>query len=207
MVTYDFDDEESNQNPYYLEYPSLEFSWLYIAVDIRDMCMAKIGLTRRENPQQRISQGKTYNPFLVLFTTYELSKCTYGTSQQELNDIEGYIHRRSDLGMPIKHLYTERDSEWFYISPEDAEHQIDWILAKRGFSVDNKTLWSTCVTNEKFNGIAVDRMKKIKTIFRPYADEFVRVAESSRIPFELYQSYYDYLVQFHLRDNDGKVYL
>lgn len=204
---YDFDDEAASQNEYYSKYPVLEHAWLYIAVDVRDMNLAKIGLTRRKSPQHRISQGKTYNPFLTLFASYELSKCTFGSSQQELDDIEGYIHSRHVFGDPIKHLYTGRKSEWFFIHPEEAERQIDWILAKRGFAVDNKALYSHDIRHQKFNGIAVERMKKIKTIYRPNAFAFSEMADEANIPFDLYRPYYDYLCDFHQRDDDGKIYL
>ncbi|MDW7550708.1 hypothetical protein [Pseudoalteromonas peptidolytica] len=203
----DFDDEAASQNEYYSEYPALEHAWLYIAIDVRDMNLAKIGLTRRKSPLDRISQGKTYNPFLTLFASYELSKCTFGASQKELDDIEGYIHSRNAFGDPIKHLYTGRKSEWFFIHPEEAEYQIDWILAKRGFAVDNKVLYSHEIRHEKFNCIAVERMKKIKTIYRPNALVFSKMADEANIPFDMYRPYYDYLREFHQRDEDEKIYL
>ncbi|QWV07003.1 GIY-YIG nuclease family protein (plasmid) [Pseudoalteromonas shioyasakiensis] len=203
----DFDDEAADQNSYYSQYQPLENAWLYIAIDIRNMSMAKIGLTTRESPESRIAQGKTYNPFLTLFTSYELSKCTYGSSQKELNDIESYIHRRCIFGNAIKHLYTERDSEWFLISPENAEHQIDWILAKRGFAVDNKSLYTHNTEYEKFNYIAVERMKKIKKINRPNPYSFSEMAENCGISYNLYAPYYEYLLEFHNRDADGRIYL
>jgi hypothetical protein len=201
------DEEDAYINPYYASYTVSDYAWLYIATDIRDMNIAKVGLTTKKTPQQRIAEGKTYNPFLALFTTYELSRCTSGTSRKELSDIEGYIHSRSEFGEPIKHLYTGRDSEWFYINPEEAEGQIDWILAKRGFSVDRKTLYSHSIKSEKFNSIDVERMKKIKKIYRPYPFEFLQVASVSGIPFRLFQSYYEYLEEFHSRDADNKIYL
>lgn len=206
-MNFDFDDEAADQNSYYSQYQPLENAWLYIAIDIRDMSMAKIGLTRRESPESRIAQGKTYNPFLTLFTSYELSKCTYGSSQKELNDIESYIHGRCIFGNAIKHLYTGRNSEWFPISPEKAEHQIDWILAKRGFAVDNKSLYTYNTEYEKFNYIAVERMKKIKKINRPNPYSFSEMAENGGIGYNLYAPYYEYLLEFYNRDADGKIYL
>lgn len=203
----DFDDEKASQNSYYAQFPASEYAWLYIVVDIRDMGLAKIGLTTRESPEKRVAQGKTYNPFLSLFTTYELSRCTFDTSKKELCDIESYIHGKSVFGDPVRHLSSSKNSEWFFIEPEEAEHQIDWILAKRGFAVDGKALWSASQKDVKYNSIAVDRMKKIKKIYRPFPDDFYRIAEASRIPFNLYKSYYSYLTDFHQRGADGKIYL
>jgi hypothetical protein len=142
-----------------------------------------------------------------LFASYELSKCTFGASQKELDDIENYIHGRYIFGPPVKHLHTGKNSEWFFIHPEEAEHQIDWILAKRGFAVDNKTLYTNDIKFKKYNGIAVDRMKKIKTIYRPHPHDFESMAEQAGIPFNLYSSYYAYLDDFYKRDDDGKIYL
>lgn len=202
----DDDDGEIEENEYYAAYPYSEYAWLYIAVDIRDMSIVKVGLTTKKTPQQRVAEGKTYNPFITLFTTYELSRCTFGVSSKELSDIEGYIHSRSNFGKPIKHLYTGRDSEWFYIDPEEAESQIDWILAKRGFSVDGKKLYSYDDNDQKFNGINVREMRKIKTIFRPSPEVFKSVANRSEIPLDCYRDYYELLKDFHSRDANAKIY-
>ena len=203
----DFDPHNATQNSHYSSYPLLSFGWIYIAIDIRHINMVKIGITRQETPEQRVSQGKTYNPFLVLFATYELSKCTYGVSQEELNDIEGYIQCRSFLGGAIKHMRTERDSEWFICHPDEAESQIDWVLAKRGFSVDGKHLYDLYCGEDRLNGINVEKMKKIKKIYRPLPESFYYQADAAGIPFELFEGYYSYLEDFHSRDVIGKIYL
>lgn len=150
----------STQNEHYLNYPPSMFAWIYIAIDIRDMSISKIGFTTKAAPQQRINEGKTYNPYLSLFTVYELSKCSWGTSKQELRDIESYIHRRMIFGSPIKYLYTGGNSERFDISPSDAEFQIDWILAKRGFSVNGQPLYTDRLIDPRLNNIDVEQMKK-----------------------------------------------
>ncbi|NIY94677.1 GIY-YIG nuclease family protein [Vibrio diazotrophicus] len=206
-MNFDFDDEAASPNSHYAMYPPLEYAWLYIAIDIRDMDICKVGLTTRESPHQRVSQGKTYNPFLFLFASYELSKCTYGVSQKELDDIERYIHRRSIFGGAIKHLATGRDSEWFSIHPEEAERQIDWILAKRGFAVDGKVLWSNSQKDEKFNFIAVERMKKIKTVYRPEPWEMSEMFDRMEAPYTTLNQFYRFLREYHDRDADGKIFL
>lgn len=81
-------------NPVYKDCPIKKHGWIYIAVDMRDLSFSKIGLTTEEEPARRVAQGRTYNPFITLFTTYELGRSTFGISQQELNAIEGNLHRR-----------------------------------------------------------------------------------------------------------------
>jgi hypothetical protein len=56
--------EKASQNPHYAHYPTIPNAWIYIAIDIRDMNMCKIGLTTKEDPLKRISEGRTYNHFL-----------------------------------------------------------------------------------------------------------------------------------------------
>ena len=199
--------DQASQNPYYADCPTLPHGWLYIVVDIRDMGMSKIGLTANPYPIIRISQGKTYNPFLMLFTTYELSKCTYGVSQKELSDIERYLHGRAVFGGALKHLQSGRDSEWFYMNPDSAEAQVDAVLAKRGFSVDGKTLRTFSEGYDQFNDIVPERMRKIKTIFRPNPRQFLEMAINCGFHRQQFQQYYEYLLDFHSRDEVGKVYL
>lgn len=203
----DFDDEEAQFNDYYADCTPALYAWLYIAIDIREMGLTKIGLTTKQTPQQRIAEGKTYNPFLTLFTVYELSKCSKGTSRKELSDIERYIHSRSVFGEPIKHLDTGRDSEWFPIHPEEAEAQVDWILARRGFSVGGKNLYSNAERNQMFNGIDVQRMRQIKRIFRPCHRDLHDRADKAGMDFHDYRDYYAFLQEFHARDAEGKIYL
>lgn len=205
-MIFDADDERVEPNDYYSAYPSTEHAWIYIAVDIRNMNITKVGLTTKEQPKKRIAEGKAYNPFITLFTTYELSKCTYGVSRQELSDIEKNIHNRSVFGEPIKHLFTRRDSEWFHLDPEEAEYQVDSILAKRGFSVDGKSLYASSECDISFHGIHVPRMRKIKTAFRPDAREFHDMARASEIPYSYYRDYYTFLEEYHSRPAHEKPY-
>ncbi|EGQ8195907.1 GIY-YIG nuclease family protein [Vibrio parahaemolyticus] len=203
----DFDDEAASQNEYYAEFPTLPYAWIYIAIDIRDMRMSKIGLTRQRDPQKRLAQGKTYNPFLTLFAVYNLAETTYGISNKELRDIENYIQSRAVFGDALKHFHTGRHSEWFFLDPDEAEAQVDWMIAKRGFAVDGKYLYTHDEKDEKFNGISVERLKKIKTIFRPFPDDFSQVAAEAGMPTYLCKDYLSYLDEFHSRDADGQIYL
>lgn len=206
--------ELSEQDDYYSQYPVLDHAWLYIAIDTRNLQICKIGLTSREHPKLRIRAGKTYNPFLELFAIYELSGTTWGCSKQELQDIEGYIHRRGVFGEALKYPGTLRESEWFPIHPEEAEWQIDWILAKRGFSVQGWTLYDTgerpnldqeqC---KRLNQVHFEAMKEIKTIFRPTPDEYLCSALLSGMDERQIEGYLDYLYKFHSGDWITKRYL
>ena len=203
---FDADEEFAEINDYYDEYPRSEFAWLYIAVDIRDMGISKIGLTTKKTPEQRLAEGKTYNPFIVLFATYELSKITNGISRFELGEIEGYIHRRS-FADPVLHLYTGRNSEWFYMHPDSAESEVDRMLAKRGFTVGGKRLYSFYEGDHNHNDIYVSRMKQIKKIYRPFPEDFNDMVENLGLPSKYYREYLDYLVDYHSRDFKDKAYL
>ncbi|EPN3958437.1 hypothetical protein ACPUEJ_20070 [Vibrio tubiashii] len=200
-------DESAEENEYYADYPKIENAWLYIAIDIRDMTTAKIGLTTNANPLKRLSQGKTYNPFLMMFTTYELSRCTFGISKEELSDIESYLHGKGTFGGAIRHLSSGRKSEWFHIHPDRAENQVDMLITKRGFSVDGEYLFATGVGYKKYGEIMPERMRKIKTIFRPIPKEFINKATSVGIKPDQYKNYVEFLEEFHARDPDGKIYL
>jgi hypothetical protein len=202
-----YPDDKASQNEYYAVYPTLDFAWIYVAVDIRNLSLCKVGLTTAKSPHKRISQGKTYNPFLRLFSIYELSKCTFGISKKELYDIEQYIHKRSIFGEPLLHLDSNRKSEWFLMDPEEAEMQIDWLFAKRGFAVDGKHLFTYYNDVKTHGDVVIDRMKKIKTIYRPLPDEFLTTAESCNIPLDLYREYYELLVNFHKSESPDKAYL
>lgn len=205
-TNFDLDDFPATQNEYYARFPRIDYGWIYIAIDIRDLHLTKIGRTTRERPESRIAQGRTYNPFLMLFTTYDLSKCSSGISQKELNDIEGYIHNRSVFGAPIGHLTSRRESEWFRMHPEAVENEIDAILAARGFRVDGKTLFNYYNDANNLNDIHVPRMRKIKKIFRPYTENLCAVADRCGIPFALYKPYYDYLYEYHSGPEANKRY-
>jgi hypothetical protein len=203
--------EKADLNSYYSQYPKIANAWIYIAIDIRDMNMCKIGLTTKEHPLKRISEGKTYNPFLELFTTYELSACTWGCSQKELNDIENYFHRRATFGGAMKHLRTLRDSEWFFNDPEEAEYQIDWMLAKRGFSVKGWSLIELYIRDdrdqERLNYINVDALKEIKNIFRPEPNEYTNRCLAAGLKEYQFKEYIDFLHDFHQGDEIRKIYL
>lgn len=194
-------------NPAYEQYPTKEYGWIYIAIDMRDLCFSKIGLTTKEAPSRRIAEGRTYNPFLTLFTTYELARCTFGISQRELSDIEAYIHGRSAFGYPLKHLDSGRDSEWFQMRPDHAEEQVDWVLAKRGFSVDHEALYEVYNNSNNRNGINVRTMRKIKKVYRPFPADIQHLAQSAGYDVRLIRSYLDYLEEFYSRGHPDQVWL
>ncbi|VWM09720.1 GIY-YIG nuclease family protein [Burkholderia lata] len=194
-------------NPAYKACPTKEHGWIYIAIDMRDLRFSKIGLTTKEVPSRRIAEGRTYNPFLTLFTTYELARCTFGISQQELSDIEAYIHSRSVFGYPLKHLDSGRDSEWFQMRPDHAEEQVDWILAKRDFSVDHERLYEYYDNPNNRNGINVRAMRKIKKIYRPFPGNMQRLAQSAGYDVRLIGSYLDYLEEFYAHGHPDQVWL
>ncbi|MBD8566194.1 GIY-YIG nuclease family protein [Oxalobacteraceae sp. CFBP 8763] len=203
----DFDEPVATQNEHYAKFPSCEHAWLYIAIDIRDMSISKIGLTTKDSPINRIKEGRTYNPFLTLFTTYELSRCTFGVSLKELRDIERYIHRRSVFHPPIRHLYTGGESEWFYVPPDEAESMVDGLLAKRGFSVDGRYLYTMFEGPHNQGEMDIEQMKKIKKIYRPFPGDFVEAAECAGIKRKHYHGYIEYLRDFHSRPDVEKIYL
>ncbi|WP_202934878.1 hypothetical protein [Vibrio navarrensis] len=197
MIDLKLEEDEAHPNEYYQNEPTIDSAWLYIAIDIRDMRMVKVGLTTRENPHDRILNGRTYNPFVTLFAAYDLTKNTFGISKKELADMESRIHGRGAFGEPLRHLNSGRRSEWFFIDPDEAEFQIDVNLAKRGFSVDGYMLFTHQSGYEKYNDIAIWRMKRIKSVFKPKPLDFKELADSRGIPFEIYKPYYEYLVAFH----------
>lgn len=203
---FDADEEPAEINDYYDAYPRSEFAWLYIAADIRDMKISKIGLTTKKAPEQRLAEGKTYNPFIMPFATYELSKLTNGISRFELREIEGYIHRRS-FADPVLHLYTGRNSEWFYMHPEVAESEVDRMLAKRGFTVGGKRLYSFYEGDHNYNDIYVSRMRQIKKIYRPFPEDFNDMVGDLGLPRRYYEEYLNYLIDYHSRPPKDKVYL
>lgn len=203
---FDADEEIVQPNDHYSSHPLSEYGWIYITADIRDMTISKIGLTTKKNPEQRLAEGKTYNPFIVPFATYNLARCTYGISKFELKDIEGYLHRRS-FGEPLLHLTTGRQSEWFFMHPEVAEQEVDRMLAKRGFSVDGKRLYSVYEGDHNHNGIYFSRMRKIKKIYRPDPNEFEKMALDFGIPSRYFEEYTYYLHEYHSRNPAEKVYL
>ncbi|MDD2033190.1 GIY-YIG nuclease family protein [Pseudomonas sp. E141] len=203
---FDSDDEPAERSEYYAACPPSPHAWLYIAVDVRDMGIAKIGLTTKRTPEMRIAEGRTYNPFLVLFTTYDLARCTWGTSAKELADIERYIHRRAVFGTPIGHLATGRSSEWFRIHPEQAESIVDAMLAKRGFSVGERYLYSSYDGPDVFDQIRVSRMREIKTVYRPSLRAVIDDSINAGIPDEYYREYYNFLRAYHSRPQAERPY-
>lgn len=194
-------------NPVYKDYPTKKHGWIYIAIDMRDLRFSKIGLTTEEAPARRVAQGRTYNPFITLFTTYELGRSTFGISQEELSAIEGNLHRRSVFGSPRKHLDSGRDSEWFPINPDDAEGQVDLVLAKRGFSVDHEHLYEVYDNPNNWHGLNLRAMRKIKKIYRPFPARMRQLAEDAGYSARLIRPYLDYLEEFYTAGHHGQIWL
>lgn len=94
--------------------------WIYICVDLKDISICKIGMTRREL-YSRVTE--TTNPHYVVFAAYKVP-------ENESFAIERYIHR--DLGRfgieRQSHRMTGRDSEWFAINAAEAIKLLDWTL-------------------------------------------------------------------------------
>lgn len=198
----------SDINPAYAGQRPLAAGWIYIAVDMRDLRFTKIGLTTKDSPAQRISEGRTYNPFLTLFTTYELAKCTFGISAKELRDIEGYIHRRgSAFGPSLGHIASGRKSEWFRIRADNAERQVDWILAKRAFSVDREALYDVYDGPHSLNGVNIPTMRKIKSIYRPEARALAHNVMRAGYDADLIAPYLRYLEEFYRPGNPDQAWL
>ncbi|MDR6680188.1 GIY-YIG nuclease family protein [Pseudomonas oryzihabitans] len=203
---FDADEEPAERNDHYSCYPSLESAWLYVVADTRDMQISKIGLTTKATGQKRFREGKTFNPFIVLFATYDLAKTTWGVSIEELQDIEKHIHSRA-FGEPILHISSRGKSEWFYMSPEEAENSIDHILAKRGFSVHERNLYSNYDGEHSRFGIHIERMKMIKQLHHPNPYEFAQLAIERNYPHRFYVEYLEYLQEYFLRDRKNRPYL
>ena len=201
------ENELLESNPFYKDFSTIEYGWIYIAVDMRDMSLCKIGLTTKGNPDRRIAEGRTYNPFLTLFTTYELGRRTFGISQKELSDIERYIHHKSIFGGSLKHIGSGRDSEWFQVRADYAEHQVDWILATRGFTVDKEGLFDYYESPNNKNGINVRVMRKIKKVIRPRPVDVWALVESAGYSGQRIKPYTDYLNEFHAPGNTNQVWL
>jgi hypothetical protein len=195
-------------NPDYASFPTIPSGWIYIAIDMRDLRFSKIGLTTKEAPSQRVAEGRTYNPFLALFTTYELAKCTFGISREELRDIEGNIHRRGSVfGPACRHMDSGRYSEWFNILPFNAESHVDWTLARRGFSVENEALYAVSDGSHSMNGIHIQTMRKIKRVFRPFASDVQRRVEHAGYDANLIAPYLSYLEEFHSFGHPDQIWL
>lgn len=156
-------------NPHCPSPTTLEHAWIYIAIDMRDMRFSKVGLTKEKDPKERIRQGRTYNPFLTLFTAYNLALGENQTSQQELREIESYIktRQRYGFGNPKKHIHSLFNSEWFEMPPWDAETQVDWMIANRGVTAGNHSMFDYFDTPNNRNGLSISAMRMIKTVYRP----------------------------------------
>ncbi|WP_155279876.1 hypothetical protein [Alteromonas macleodii] len=167
-------------NPYQNE-PLIPNAWIYIAIDIRDLSICKIGLTTAVSPWQRIQQGTTSNPFYLLFNSYNLS--IVGISKKELQDLERYLHRKIERRIPI--VSSGSVSEWVESHPLQAENWIDSYISNsfelNGFSLQNE-----------HGEVNYSLFNKVKEVCRPDPSSITRA-----VRYEQCQEYVDYLIWYH----------
>lgn len=181
----------------YINEPALPNACIYIAIDIRALSLCKVGFTTQEDPAARLNGGRTYNPFLTLYTVYRLSNCTRGCSLKELRDFEGYIHRKSILGKSIKHLHSGKSSEWFWFRPDEMESLIDHWIARRNFTVDGWNLFMNDAGDDMDHVINQSRLARIKQVVRPAPDDVLRTLRYSGIPAQWCDEYLTHLRDYH----------
>ena len=161
--------------------PLIPNAWIYIAIDIRDLSICKIGLTTGIEAYVRIKQGTTSNPFYLLFTSYDLSMV--GISKKELYDLERYLHRKIEDGIRI--VSSGSYSEWFELHPLKAESWIDSYICNAfdldGFSLQNED-----------GEVDYSLLNSFKEAFRPHPWLILR-----RISYERCKEYVDYLTKYH----------
>lgn len=91
--------------------------------------------------------------------------------------------------------------------PYHAEGQVDWILAKHGFSVDHEDLYEHYDTSNNRNGINVRAMRKIKKIYRPYPKYVQCLVQSAGYDPRLIRPYLNYLAEFHTHCHPDQIWL
>lgn len=161
----------------------LQHAWIYIAIDIRNLNICKIGLTTKENPYDRIKQGATSNPYYILFNCYDLSKLNI--SLQELCDFEKYLHRK--LGFRIKNVATGNNSEWLEITPFYAEKELEYRIGN-SFRFGNDSFL------DEDGEVDSNVMNEIKFTFRPDPLDF---SCRSFLNYDDCKEYIDYLMDYH----------
>lgn len=122
-------------NNIYQGHPYIPNAWLYIAIDVRDLSICKVGITTMKSPFDRVSGRSTENPFYCLYNSYNLGKI--GISKKELMDFEKYMHRK--FASRVKFIGTSTPSEWLTVGPIEAEGQIEHYIAN-AFSSDELSL-------------------------------------------------------------------
>ena len=163
--------------------PILQYAWLYIAIDIRNLEMCKVGITTRETPIQRINEGRTTNPFYLLFNSYDLSK--FKLTRKKLMNFERFVQQR--LGASVSRIVSGSNSEWIRTTPFNAEQEIDYRIAN-DFSSDDELLF------DEDGEILEEKFKEIKYPYRP--DPF-NLSVSSNLNYEECKNYIDYLMDHH----------
>ncbi|ELR8729983.1 GIY-YIG nuclease family protein [Vibrio harveyi] len=171
-----------NNDPYY-GLPILTCAWLYIAIDVRDLSICKIGITTRENPIDRLRECRTSNPFYSFFNCYDMARLNI--SMRELLDLERYLLRK--LGVRLNHIGTGNASEWVRISPCFAEKEIDYIICNNFDFHENSMIDEDGNPDEKYLGEF--KYKVRPDPFGLFINSFVR--------YEDCQDYYDFLMDYH----------
>ena len=169
-------------DPYH-ELPVLKWAWLYIAIDVRDLSICKIGITIREDPNTRLRECMTSNPFYNFFNCYDMSR--FSISKKELLDLERYLHRK--LGIRLNSIGTGHETEWVSISPYLAEKEIDYIICNNFYFLGNSMI-------DEDGNLHKEYLSEVKHRIRPdplglFFNSFVR--------YEDCQEYYDYLMDHH----------
>lgn len=158
-------------------------AWLYIAIDIRNFRQCKIGITTRQNPHERILEGRTSNPFYLLFTAYNLAYLN--VEKEELGRFERYV--RGKIGYPVYRVASGNLSEWRDEDPRNAELVIDHHIIN-SFTHDGKILFDE-------DGMpCAEEFCKIKFPYRP--DPF-GLSEISNLNYDQCKEYIDFLMNYH----------
>lgn len=162
---------------------SANHAWLYIAVDIRNLTECKIGITTRQNPQIRIREGRTSNPFYLLFTAYNLTPLNVDAS--ELKKFERHVRKK--VGQPVWRVASGNESEWRYEDPRNAELVIDHHIINT-FTYNGKNLFDEdgMPSNEEFQDIK-----------HPYRPDPFGLWEISNLNYDQCREYIDFLMDYH----------
>jgi hypothetical protein len=138
-----------------------EFGWIYLAVDLYNPEVCKIGLTKRPRLYDRVTE--TGNPNYVVVRAYRFP------FEVDRLWIERYLHNETQKqSSRIKHFMTGRNSEWFSLSVENVlstvrfyfAHCLNYTLHEQGKLSESTQYYD--VENDQIN---IDHL-----IFDPFVD-------------------------------------
>lgn len=161
----------------------LSHAWLYIAIDIRNLRQCKIGITTRESPITRIREGRTSNPYYLLFTAYNLSEMI--ASRSELENFER--HAREKVGTPVFRVASGNNSEWRYEDPRSAELVIEHLIIN-SFQKNGNIL---------FDEDGLPNPAEFSSIKHPYRPDPFGFSDISNLNYNECKEYIDFLMDFH----------